>query len=62
MRKHEKNEAQLSLFESNEPPPTKKPSIVDFARARFEQNPNMTQEEYKKWIKFLVTHSLRTLD
>ncbi len=62
MRKAEKNEDQLSLFESNEPPPAKKSSIVDFARARFEANPDMDQEEYKRWIKFLVNNSLRSME
>jgi hypothetical protein len=57
-----KDEAQLSLFENNEPEPKKKPSVVDFARARFEQNPEMTQEEYKRWIKFLVNVSLKSMD
>ena len=62
MKKQEKNEAQLSLFESNEPPPCKKPSIVDMARSRFEQNSTMNQEEYKKWIKYLINYSLRSMD
>ncbi len=57
MKKQEKNEAQLSLFESNEPPPCKKPSIVDMARSRFEQNSTMNQEEYKKWINRLQKNS-----
>ena len=64
MRKPQKNEAQLSLFENNEPlPSNKKPTtIVDFARARFEQNPDMDQEEYKRWIKFLIHTSLKSMD
>jgi len=56
------DQAQLSLFETNEPEVKRKPNLVDFARARFEQNPDMDQEEYKRWIRFLVNASLRSMD
>jgi hypothetical protein len=62
MKKKVKNEDQLSLFETNEPEEIKKPNVVDFARARFDQNPEMTQEEYKRWITFLVNVSLKSID
>jgi hypothetical protein len=76
MMRKEKNETQLSLFENLElppeestsdslfssPKPRKKASILDFARARFEQDKPMDQEEYKKWIKFLIHHSLKSID
>ncbi len=65
MKRHQANSAQLSLFEPNEEPaplPQKKPSIVDFARARFEQEDKpMTQEEYKKWIRFLVNNCFKSM-
>ena len=71
MRKKEKNTAQLSLFEeentpepSETPTPTLKPtsSVLDFARKRFEQNPNMDQEEYRRWIRFLVNASIKRME
>ena len=65
MRKKENNHAQLSLFECNDPPPVTKPSepttVLDFVRARFEHGPDMTQEEYKRWIKILISSSLRSI-
>ena len=72
VKRKEKNDAQLSLFESNEPLPTlvphpptqtppKEPSVVDFVRAQFERNPDMTQEEYKRWIRILVQSSIRRM-
>jgi hypothetical protein len=66
-RRKEKDLRQLSLFESNEPPPEilsnpkKEPTVVDFVRARFEANPEMNQEEYKRWIKILVNSSLKRM-
>ena len=41
--------------------PAKKPSVVDFVRARFEANPNMDPEEYKRWIKILINSSLKRM-
>lgn len=60
MKKATKNEAQLSLFESNEPAPTKKPTMVDLLRDRFE-NDAIKQEDYKKWIRFLVQNSFKSI-
>jgi hypothetical protein len=39
----------------------KAPSVVDFVRARFEANPNMDPEEYKRWIKILINSSLKRM-
>lgn len=69
-------EQQLSLFEEVKPhelytnqghaqqgradqPP---PSPLEFVRARFEKTENMTPEEYKKWVRFLVNWSVRNSD
>jgi hypothetical protein len=63
VKKKYKDDAQLSLFESNEPTPTKEPTtVLEFVRARFEKGPEMTQEEYKRWIKILVNNSLKSMD
>jgi len=40
----------------------KNPTVLDFIKARFEHGPDMTQEEYKRWIRVLVNHSLKRLD
>ena len=65
MSKPYRDEAQLSLFEEpNEPFPItpKKPTVLEFVRARFEHGPDMTQEEYRRWIKILITNSLKSID
>jgi hypothetical protein len=77
VRKHKSRsgaEAQLSLFEANpsEPgpgesssfqtPPRKDATVLDFLKARFESGPEMSQEEYRRWIKVLVNRSLKRLD
>jgi hypothetical protein len=59
MKKATKNEAQLSLFESNDPPSARKPTMIDLLRDRFE-NEEIKQEDYKKWIRFLVQNSFRS--
>jgi hypothetical protein len=63
------NESQLSLFEPNEPSlpnptkPRKEPTtVLDFVKARFEHGPDMTQEEYRRWIKILINNSLKSMD
>ena len=63
-KKQQQNEVQLSLFEETiEPLPIQEPTtVLDFVRARFEHGPDMTQEEYKRWIKILINNSLRRLD
>jgi hypothetical protein len=70
VKRKEKIDAQLSLFESNEPLPEipvfdsnlpKEPSVVDFVRAQFERNPDMTPDEYKRWIKILVQSAIRRM-
>ncbi|MBU6154053.1 MAG: hypothetical protein KGP28_07100 [Bdellovibrionales bacterium] len=40
----------------------KNPTVLDFIKARFEHGPDMTQEEYKRWIRVLVNQSLKKLD
>jgi hypothetical protein len=61
-RKQQQHVDQLSLFESNEPViPVKEPTVLEFVRARFEHGPDMTQEEYKRWIKVLVNHSIKSV-
>jgi hypothetical protein len=37
-------------------------SVVDFVRARFDANPNMDPEEYKRWIKILISSSLKRME
>jgi hypothetical protein len=39
----------------------KNPTVLDFIKARFEHGPDMTQEEYKRWIRVLVNHSLKRI-
>ena len=60
-------EQQLSLFESKTPEygekqNQEKPSIFEFIRARLDHGPEMTQEEYKRWIKILVQHSIKRME
>ena len=66
MRKKHSHPDQLSLFEtpteSDSPPSNKEMSSIDRAMVRFEQNPNMNQEEYKRWIKHLIRCSLRSME
>jgi|GEM_PF-1935054 len=38
----------------------KKPTMVDLLRYRFE-NDEIPQEDYKKWIRFLVQSSFKTI-
>jgi hypothetical protein len=61
-KKKEKQEVQLSLFENNEIVTIKEPTVLEFVRARFDHGPEMTQEEYKRWIKILVNKSIRSMD
>lgn len=42
-------EVQLSLFETQP-----EPSVLEFIKARFENGPEMSEEEYKRWIRILV--------
>jgi len=62
---------QLSLFDQTPEPLSdekikeslpKNPTVLDFIKARFEHGPDMTQEEYKRWIRVLVNHSLKKLE
>ncbi|NDF13931.1 hypothetical protein EB061_01220 [bacterium] len=72
MRKHKSRngpEAQLSLFEPTpqesptfQTPPKKDATVLDFLKARFENGPEMSQEEYRRWIKVLVNRSLKRLE
>lgn len=69
MRKRQSADAQLSLFEVSKPDttpfnttPKKDATVLDFLRSRFENGPEMTQEEYRRWIKVLVNRSLKRLD
>lgn len=64
-------EFQLSLFSEEEIPeetrpknkePEKDPNVIDFIRARYEHGPEMTQEEYKRWIRILVNSSIKRLE
>lgn len=58
-----KDQTQLSLFEDYEIPTIKEPTtVLDFVKARFEHGPEMTQEEYKRWIKILINSSLKKLE
>ena len=65
MKKLSRDERQLSLFESNESAPLDKPTapttVLDFVRARFEHGPEMTSEEYRRWIKILIHNSLKSM-
>ncbi len=59
---------QLSLFEPEPesfPEPDfhpEKPTVLEFVRARFENGPEMTPEEYRRWIRILIHHSLKRMD
>jgi len=62
-KKHPLKETQLSLFEESPPEkPSEPTTVLDFVRARFEHGPEMTQEEYKRWIKILIHNSLKSID
>lgn len=52
---------QPSLFENIESIPEKVPTVLDFIKARYEYGPEMTPEEYKRWIKILVNSSIKRL-
>ena len=60
MRKEVQREHQLSLFESSEPPPPM--NEVEVAIAQFERSPDMSPEEYKRWIKQLIHNSLKSME
>lgn len=49
---------QLSLFE---PPQADVSTLFDFVKARLDYGPEMTPEEYQRWIKILIHQSLKTL-
>lgn len=55
-------ELQLSLFETipeeNQEKITE-PSVLEFIRARFENGPEMSEQEYKRWIQILVENCFR---
>ena len=57
-------EVQLSLFdqhpESGEVSTLSKPAMIDLLKDRFE-NTEMSQEEYRKWIRYLVNASFKTI-
>ena len=64
-KKIEPQEVQLSLFEDYELTTVKEPkqpTVLEFVKARFEHGPEMSQEEYKRWIKILINNSLRSMD
>jgi hypothetical protein len=67
-RKHDTEARQLSLFEpeaSELPEPEfhpEKPTVLEFIRARFENGPEMKPEEYRRWIRILIHHSLKRMD
>ncbi|NDG84396.1 MAG: hypothetical protein EBX52_05070 [Proteobacteria bacterium] len=67
MNKAIKQEAQLSLFETPEPEnpvaikEVKKPTMIDLLRYRFE-NGEIQPEDYKKWIRFLVQNSFKSIE
>ena len=62
MKKKIKNEEQLLLFEDH-PSHVKaeQPTMMEFIKARVDYGPEMTQEEYKRWIKILIHHSLKSM-
>ena len=69
MRSKKTSEArQLSLFEPESetlPEPefhAEKPTVLEFVRARFENGPEMKPEEYRRWIRILIQHSLKRMD
>ena len=67
----DENPAQRSLFESHEAlredsatviplSSVKKPTMIDLLRDRLE-NDAIAQEDYKKWIRFLVQNSFKSI-
>jgi len=70
--KKRQQQTQLSLFETNDIPPVyenyenkntnNKMTVLEYVRSRFENREDMTQEEYKRWIKILIHNSLRRMD
>lgn len=68
-QKREAPEVQLSLFEVASETPTQKsnpvgemkpPTMLDLLRDRFEDT-EMSQEEYRKWIRYLVHASFKRM-
>ena len=63
------DDRQLSLFDVEKPAESwtetpaervyTEPSPIELIRARFEKSTDMSPEDYKKWIKFLVNWSVR---
>lgn len=37
-------------------------SVLDLVRARFEHGPEMTQDDYKRWVKILVLSSIKRME
>lgn len=72
VQKKQQQHHQLSLFEpaaeevidvqTPQPAPElPEPTVLEFVRARFENGPDMTQEEYKRWIRILVNCSIKRM-
>ena len=57
-------EVQLSLFEipSDQERLHEPTTVLDFVRARFDHGPEMTAEEYRRWIKILVHSSIKRME
>ena len=69
MRSKKSGEArQLDLFDPTPetfPEPefqAEKPTVLEFIRARFENGPEMKPEEYRRWIRVLIHHSLKRME
>jgi hypothetical protein len=55
---------QLSLFgipAEPEQPQAQVSTLFDFVKARLDYGPDMTPEEYQRWIKVLIHHSLKSI-
>jgi hypothetical protein len=71
MRKSQYNDArQLSLFEptpetleqaAQSNPSNGAPSVLELVKARLEHGPEMTPDDYKRWIRILVQASIKRM-
>jgi hypothetical protein len=69
-RSAEPHPDQLPLFPEPDPPFMKLPnpeatpptSVLDWVKARVEHGPEMTQEDYKRWVRILVLSSIKRIE
>jgi hypothetical protein len=54
-------EAPVAAAPSPPEPQAQVSTLFDFVKARLDYGPDMTPEEYQRWIKVLIHHSLKSI-